>query len=237
MWANVYKCMHDGKFIKWDSSMARKTKSYFGRMSSMSHSPSSARPNQGENLYWAYPAKSAYPAKAGKSWYSEYKYCKGRLPGCKVGGAGHFTAMIWHDANKIGCYKNSHGLSACRYKGGSGKCRQPNFEFSGSNCYKKNVRPRKRSKSTCMQKVKSCFGKSLPHSSYGRLYDDDIEEEQDAEQYSLVTAGVAAVALVSFLGFVFIGVSRVRKRHNYGPITSGLGEELDQEKFEHNADE
>lgn len=89
------------------------------------HSPSSSRPNQGENL--AMMGGGGMPlGQASKMWYDEKSLFN---PSWKVGDGtfsqyGHYTQMIWRNTRYVGCsrsgqVKTSTGgvceVSVCRY--------------------------------------------------------------------------------------------------------------------------
>jgi len=122
----------------------------------------------GENL--AYASASSFTSKGGWvtvgqtpeaaawAWYSEIKDCGGTIKaptatatGSVSGGArgacpgsgttGHYTALIWKTATRLGCARSQDGQSTiCRYGGGAGfgGC---NMAGLGTNTYAANLFP------------------------------------------------------------------------------------------------
>ncbi len=120
----------------------------------------------GENL--AYASASSWTSKGGWvsvgqtpeaaawAWYSEIKDCGGTITaptatatGSASGGAsgectgsgttGHYTALIWKTATRLGCARSQDGQSTiCRYGGGAGfgGCNMAGF---GTNTYAANL--------------------------------------------------------------------------------------------------
>lgn len=158
-------------------------------------------------MWWSSPVATATPAKAVDWWYDEVKHCQGQLPGCSSGKyqASHFTAMIWNDGTKLGCWKNSVGLNVCRYKGGCGNCKQPNWAYQGANCYKNNVKAIKETKQKCTQLVEQCFA-----TQFATLYSVQGEPNELLQQKSFVVAA----ALLAVVAMVGTGVAAWRKRPN-----------------------
>lgn len=91
----------------------------------------------GENLAWGYTDVGSVV----NGWYDEVDHCS--WPGCQGSATGHFTAMIWAGAKKLGCAcgRASYGgverdMYICRYKGDDVRnCNTPNM----GNCYDDQV--------------------------------------------------------------------------------------------------
>merc|ERR1719440_1706273 len=119
---NIRRCMHDIPSLSWSSVMYDHVKETFKDQNYMAHSPSYNVPPPagpaGENL--AFGSYVLSPEESTQMWYSEIDAC-GPFPGCKIvpvdpnqGTIGHFTALIWDGAKKIGCHTNTHRLVACQ---------------------------------------------------------------------------------------------------------------------------
>lgn len=116
---NSYRRKHGAGNLQWDSALATKAQNWANKIkswNSLTHSASyKTNPPSGENLARGQSSK----AKAMKAWYDEYYLWK-RGNWKNVNGIGHFTAMIWKGANRIGCGQAGK-FYVCEY--GSSKCR------------------------------------------------------------------------------------------------------------------
>ena len=123
---NTYRCMHGAAPVVWDEAMAVSAAEYVYPLTSMAHSDSySLRPAQAENLMWR--LQGVTPESAVTSWYSEVEYCKGTPTdfiandGCSAPSdegrmTGHFTALVWTTATRMGCAFSADGkIGICRY--------------------------------------------------------------------------------------------------------------------------
>ncbi|WP_246450585.1 CAP domain-containing protein [Sphingomonas rhizophila] len=111
--------------LAWDPELARAAAAYadeLARKNDFRHSPMSARPNQGENLWMgtrgAYSTQEKYDG-----WLSEKSlYRAGVFPNVSRNGnwaaVGHYTQMVWSGSQRVGCAIRSSGSSdvlVCRY--------------------------------------------------------------------------------------------------------------------------
>ena len=125
---NNFRCMHGAKPLTWDEGIAVKAAEYIYPLTRMKHDDclfECQTPSQGENLYWNSRKAEAEASVVG--WYSEVHDCKGgqnqftandgcmepAVPGRMVG---HFTALIWDTAARLGCaFSRDNKLIICRY--------------------------------------------------------------------------------------------------------------------------
>ena len=104
---NMYRKAHGSPALTWSPSLAKDAASWAAECR-WAHSPSSIRPDQGENLYASsgYPEESAY-SSAAISWYNEIELYSFDDPGDfgnhTFKDIGHFTAMVWRDTKEVGC--------------------------------------------------------------------------------------------------------------------------------------
>ena len=96
--------------LVWDPALAAAAQAYAGQLAPigrLQHSPRSARPGQGENLWigtrGAFPLQSMVGA-----WAAEQRQFRpGRFPATSRTGnwadVGHFTQMIWPTTQRLGC--------------------------------------------------------------------------------------------------------------------------------------
>eukprot|EP00386_Alphamonas_edax_P009615 GDKI01031535.1.p1 GENE.GDKI01031535.1~~GDKI01031535.1.p1 ORF type:complete len:240 (-),score=68.32 GDKI01031535.1:92-811(-) len=135
---NKYRCMHDSPFLTWDACMATSAQEWadageFQHLDSYGLAPCAGP--AGENLAMGQQSSSA----AVSDWYSEVSlWTEGSTQ--FTAGTGHFTALIWKGATKLGCGVNKEkALYVCRYKGTDTKdCKTPNM----GGCFADNVPPR-----------------------------------------------------------------------------------------------
>jgi uncharacterized protein YkwD len=96
------------KPLVWDSklySAARAWAKHMANTSTFAHSPSKDRPNQGENLAYAYSSgKITNPITIGtKAWLAEAKYYHNEvIPKGKFSDYGHYTQCMWNGTTKVG---------------------------------------------------------------------------------------------------------------------------------------
>merc|ERR1712141_696525 len=98
--------------------MGENAQSYVAPLTSLEHSNSYQIPPPagpaGENIYWS-SATSFTPESVTADWYSEVNNCRPSpekfSDGCESGNGttGHFTALIWKGATKIGCGRSKDG--------------------------------------------------------------------------------------------------------------------------------
>lgn len=113
--------------MRWDWELADASQEYAIRQglfcSTNRHSPPSERPNIGENL--AYKGTTLHSKSSLESlvqmWYDEVK--EPGYDGEHIGGAGHYTQMVWGKSDRLGCgvvlFKHSSWYKTflvCRYK-------------------------------------------------------------------------------------------------------------------------
>ena len=92
------------------------------RTGNFAHSPSSSRPNQGENLWAGTASRFAYEAMVG-AWIDEKQYyIHDRFPYVSNTGnwqdVGHYTQIIWRNSTQLGCGLATGGgwdYLVCRY--------------------------------------------------------------------------------------------------------------------------
>jgi uncharacterized protein YkwD len=111
--------------LAWDPELARAAAAYAAELAAKNdfrHSPLSARPNQGENLWMgtrgAYNTHEKYDG-----WLSEKSlYRAGVFPNVSRNGnwaaVGHYTQMVWSGSQRVGCAISSSDSSevlVCRY--------------------------------------------------------------------------------------------------------------------------
>ena len=92
------------------------------RTGNFAHSPSSSRPNQGENLWAGTAGRFEYEAMVG-AWIDEKQYyIHDRFPYVSSTGnwqdVGHYTQIIWRDSTLLGCGLATSGswdYLVCRY--------------------------------------------------------------------------------------------------------------------------
>jgi hypothetical protein len=111
--------------LYWDRGLAAAADSYaveLARTGRWQHSPSAARPGQGENLWMGTRGAFAVDQMLG-SWASEGRMFRpGRFPQVSRSGrwadVGHYTQMLWPGSTRLGCAVRSSARAdylVCRY--------------------------------------------------------------------------------------------------------------------------
>jgi len=111
--------------IVWDQALAAAADSYAAQLAATGrwgHSPQSARPGQGENLWMGTRGAFNTDQMIG-AWASEGRaFRAGRFPSVSRTGrwedVGHFTQMIWSQTTRVGCAVRSsrdYDYLVCRY--------------------------------------------------------------------------------------------------------------------------
>lgn len=111
--------------IYWDSALASAADAYaleLARTGRWDHSPSAARPGQGENLWMGTRGAFSIDQMVG-AWAAEGRWFRrGRFPAVSVTGrwdqVGHYSQMIWPGSDRVGCAVRSSARSdylVCRY--------------------------------------------------------------------------------------------------------------------------
>lgn len=147
---NIYRCMHDIPLLVWDDCVAQGAQEWANRgvfEHSSSYKIQPCKGPAGENL----ASGHASIVDAVNDFYAEKKVWDRSPQNNYVGGAGHFTAMMWRGISKLGCAANSNKrLFVCRYKGSDRlDCNTPNM----SGCFSANILPVKYSKEECERKL------------------------------------------------------------------------------------
>ena len=111
--------------LSWDPQLAQAAAGYaaeLARERAFHHSPPTARPNQGENLWMG--TRGAYRTdEMLDGWISEKSlYHPGVFPNVSRNGnwaaVGHYTQMVWRGSQKVGCAISSspdNDVLVCRY--------------------------------------------------------------------------------------------------------------------------
>lgn len=114
--------------IYWDSSLAAAADAYaaqLARTGRWGHSPMSARPGQGENLWMGTRGAYGVDQMIG-AWASERQWFRpGSFPNVSTTGhwseVGHYTQMIWPSSSRVGCAIRAsvrYEYLVCRYSPG-----------------------------------------------------------------------------------------------------------------------
>lgn len=123
---NQYRCMHGADPLVWDDSLAK----YIGLDDLKDGATYNLGPPAGPAAQNTFVSGAvAIPEAALRSWYGEGEHCKGGITaftdGCANGdtghNTGHFTALVWRGAKKVGCAfseQTSPQNIICRYKAG-----------------------------------------------------------------------------------------------------------------------
>uniref|UniRef100_A0A0G4HN48 SCP domain-containing protein n=1 Tax=Chromera velia CCMP2878 TaxID=1169474 RepID=A0A0G4HN48_9ALVE len=140
---------HGAPPMRWDSCLATAALEWANR-GVQYHSPvdkaTGCRGPAAENICWGHPSVESCVT----AWYEEVSLWKASPRNGPVPGAGHFTAMIWNSADKIGCGTAANGYMVCHYKGGNAlDCNKPNHHDPSQGCYAKNIGSRIRTKEQC----------------------------------------------------------------------------------------
>ncbi|KAH6895993.1 CAP domain-containing protein [Thelonectria olida] len=96
------------KPLVWDSKLWQDAKvwaKHMAKTGTFAHSPSKDRPNQGENLAYAYSSgKISNPITLStKAWLNEAKYYHGEvIPKGNFSDYGHYTQCMWNGTTKVG---------------------------------------------------------------------------------------------------------------------------------------
>ncbi|KAM5369135.1 hypothetical protein ACJA88_010608 [Fusarium oxysporum] len=124
---NVARSNVKVKAIVWDSKLESAATAYAKKLAKagkMQHSAGKDRPNQGENLAYAWASNGfKNPITAGaQGWLNEKKYYKGEtIPKGNFSKYGHYTQCVWKSSTKIGigAAKDSKGAwyTVARYSG------------------------------------------------------------------------------------------------------------------------
>ena len=111
--------------LAWDPALAAGAQSHAQSLASLRalrHSPRSARPGQGENLWIG--TRGAYPLQSMVgTWAAERRHFRpGRFPAISRTGnwaeVGHYTQMVWPTTSRLGCALASSArwdVLVCRY--------------------------------------------------------------------------------------------------------------------------
>jgi len=111
--------------ITWDQALAAAADSYAAQLAATGrwgHSPQSARPGQGENLWMGTRGAFSVDQMVG-AWAAEGRQFRaGTFPSVSQTGnwedVGHFTQMIWAGSTRVGCAVRSsrdYDYLVCRY--------------------------------------------------------------------------------------------------------------------------
>ncbi|KAF9766786.1 hypothetical protein IL306_000744 [Fusarium sp. DS 682] len=105
---NVARSKVKVKALQWDTKLESAATAYAKKLAKagkLAHSAGKDRPNQGENLAYAW-ASNGYqnPITAGtQGWLNEKKYYKGEtIPKGNFSNYGHYTQCVWKTSTKIG---------------------------------------------------------------------------------------------------------------------------------------
>ncbi|KAF4967425.1 hypothetical protein FSARC_4998 [Fusarium sarcochroum] len=96
--------------LVWDPSLEAAAKAYaekIAKAGKLSHSASSDRPNQGENLAYAYSSGGIKLPNTGgaTAWLNEKKYYHGEtIPKGNFSDYGHYTQAVWKTSTKFGIH-------------------------------------------------------------------------------------------------------------------------------------
>ncbi|KAJ4256250.1 hypothetical protein NW762_009330 [Fusarium torreyae] len=96
--------------LQWDSKLEAAAKAYAEKLAKsgkLTHSTSDQRPNQGENLAYAWSSGGfKYPNKAGaQGWLNEKKAYHGEvIPKGNFSDYGHYTQAVWKTSTKFGMH-------------------------------------------------------------------------------------------------------------------------------------
>jgi hypothetical protein len=122
---NGYRVQAQVPLLVWDAQLAAGAAAYgpiLARQGQLAHSPRSARPGIGENL-WMGTAGAYSPESMVDSWGAERRYYRdGVFPNVSSTGnwldVSHYTAMIWRPTTRVGCALHRSGrwdYLICRY--------------------------------------------------------------------------------------------------------------------------
>ena len=111
--------------LAWDPALAAGAQShafYLASLGTLRHSPRSARPGQGENLWIGTRGAYPLPSMVG-TWASERRLFRpGRFPAISRTGnwadVGHYSQMVWPTTSRLGCALASSArwdVLVCRY--------------------------------------------------------------------------------------------------------------------------
>jgi hypothetical protein len=114
--------------VMWDRSLAAAADAYAQQLAitgRWGHSPTQARPGQGENLWMGTRGAFSVDQMVG-AWVSERPmFQRGAFPGVSRTGrwedVGHYTQMIWPGSTRVGCAIRSSSRNdylVCRYSPG-----------------------------------------------------------------------------------------------------------------------
>jgi len=121
---NYYRCLHGMGPVKWSNKGKRNLQEHLTANGCvMEHSDSKNEdPPAGQNLASGTSNSHVSPHTSTRGWYNEivdYDFAGGDLAAVPAGKEIlHFTAMLWKDVAKIGCYKCSGAsskVSGCNY--------------------------------------------------------------------------------------------------------------------------
>ncbi|KAM0812244.1 putative CAP domain-containing protein [Seiridium cardinale] len=94
--------------LAWDATLVQDAQTwanYLAKIDNMQHSTSDQRPNEGENLAYAWSSNGVkYPLTLGaQGWMAEEKnYHNEIIPQGDFASYGHYTQCMWRSTNKIG---------------------------------------------------------------------------------------------------------------------------------------
>jgi len=140
---NHFRGLHGAQPVAWDVDLEAKAQAWASKLNTgnvLQHSDAyNTWPPSGENLAWGYGGcrskhyKGNYDQHcAMASWYEEYYLWNGVGDWKRVGGIGHFTAMVWKGIDAIGCASAGKNY-VCEY--GSSKCKTRGARKGGHQCW------------------------------------------------------------------------------------------------------
>jgi uncharacterized protein YkwD len=115
---NGYRAAKNLAALTWDDTLAQNAQSWANNMAQtgqFAHSTSAQRPNQGENLAYAWSTRPiSNPMLLGtQGWLAEAPYYKGEaIPQGNFSGYGHYTQIMWSSTTRVGIATASNGKGA-----------------------------------------------------------------------------------------------------------------------------
>ena len=135
---NEVRSKYQQQPLSWSETLAKYAQQWVDHLASTQNCQMIHRPNHGddkfkqihgENLFWASPEELSNgikklqpltPKEIVQAWAEEVNYYDYQSNKCKEGkDCGHFTQMVWHESQQVGCAKaicpDKSQLWACNY--------------------------------------------------------------------------------------------------------------------------
>ncbi|WP_299880776.1 CAP domain-containing protein [uncultured Cocleimonas sp.] len=135
---NQVRAQYNQQPLSWSNELSKYAQQWVDHLAQTQNCEMIHRPNQsggqfqqihGENLFWASPEEFSggvkkiqrfHPTEVVKAWAEEANFYDYQNNRCQPGqDCGHFTQMVWHESQQVGCAKaicpDKSQIWACNY--------------------------------------------------------------------------------------------------------------------------